>query len=188
MKSILRPSLESLKQRRDQLIELLAGPGRYEQRQLGGDVVILEKSDLKKKLKEVNAMIKAQEKSDKKFDPAFRERKQLRAQLMKLPKGSIVDLYLNLRYDEVMLQQFHMPVYKRGLEFEKSLMENGAQGAKQRFLNNVAKLKLDLTKANITLTTHSTVATLRRMVGESIQLPSDDKTLRRYINELKKGS
>jgi copper chaperone CopZ len=193
---VFQPGREHLEKRKVEIEKLLKEGGRYELHRPGRKSIVLERDDLKKQLKEIKGMIKAQKKFDKKTDPAILQRKELRSQLIKLPKGNLVDLYLNLRFDKMLTQKIHLPIYKRGLQYEKEAMENGARGAQQKLTNNVAKLKADLAKHNITVTKNTKVASLRESVAiknktlnpkEYIYLSPNDTILRRWINEIKKG-
>jgi hypothetical protein len=187
--SVLQPGLEKLLEDKAQLEKLIAGPGRYEQHRQGRKSIVLERNDLIKRLKDIKVMIKAQKKFNKKTDPAIQQRKLLRAELMQLPKSKLVDLYLNLRFDEVMIQNFHMPIYKRGVEYERGLLDHQKKTSKQRYDNNRDKVKKTLSSAKIIVTPKMTPGWIIARLNElNIPLPLSDKPLRQHLTEIIKSS
>lgn len=182
---LFQPGREHLEKRKDEIEKILKGTGRYERHRQGRKSIVLEMDDLKKELREIKVMIKAQQKFDKKTDPSIEERKVLRTELMSLPKSKLADLYLNLRFSEAMIQNFHMPVYKRGLDFEREFLDKQKKTAEQRKKNNRQKVEKTLLEAKITVTSKTTPGVVIARLNElNIPQPLSDKPMREHLAEI----
>lgn len=187
--SVLQPGLEELLENKAHLEKLIVGPGRHEHHRQGRKSIVLERDDLIKQLKDVKAMIKAQKKFDKKTDPVIQQRKVLRAELMQLSKSNLADLYLNLRFSEAMIQNYHVPMYKRALEYELNKLNSHKKKAKEKYNNNHERVKQTLLEAGINVTTKSTPGNIiARLNKLNFPLPLSDKPLRKHLAEIIKSS
>lgn len=185
---VFQPGREHLEKRKDEIEQILKGPGRYELHRPGRKSIVLERGELIKQLKEVKAMIKAQKKFDKKTEPAIAQRKALRAELMKLPKSNLADLYLNLRFSEPMIKNFHIRIYKKALKYEQDKLASHKKKAETKYKNNQIEVEKALLEAKITITSKMTPGgIIAALKDKNIPLPLSDKPLRHHLAEIIKS-
>jgi len=197
MKMVLQPGREHLEKRRDEIEKLLKENGPfYELRRPGRKTITI---DLKKQLKEVKVMIKAQKKFDKRTDPSAERTKALRAELMTLTKSKVVDLYLNLLFSEARIQTFHIPTYKRGLYYKNAMTEyqKGSRIAlkkntTQRIIDLCTFLKVEITAGITPSQLHTrlkgaikTIEERRGTIPEDLPKIPDKNTIKDHLPQIK---
>lgn len=108
-------------------------------------------------------------------------REKEKKRLMKLPKNEIIELYLNLRYDDKMLDEIHLPTYRRGLTHDIALLENQEKSAKQRFENNIAAFKQLLKTHKLEVTEKTTASRILKILSEKAENVPDIKSIQAYV-------